>query len=197
MSSDNRPTRPCYARRAVFLDRDGVLNRSDVRGGRPYAPTRLGDFHVIAEAPAAVARLRAAGFLAIVVTNQKDVGRGITLASLMDAMHDRLRAAIAVDDLYACTDPDEGRGYKPDPGMLLDAAEKWTIDLAASYMVGDRWRDVGAGRNAGCTTIFIDCGYTEALSVAPDHTVSDVAAAADLILALETARAERPGHTRD
>lgn len=169
-------------RRAVFLDRDGVLNRSNVRGGRPYAPTELADFEILPGAPDAVARLRGAGYLAIVVTNQKDVGQGIVSVGVIDAMHDRLRAAVALDDMFVCTCVDECPCYKPNPGMLLEAAEKWGIDLAASYMVGDRWRDVGAGRNAGCFTILVDRGYAELLRDEPDRTVASLDEAADLIL---------------
>ena len=169
-------------RRAVFLDRDGVLNRTNVHGGRHYAPTELADFELLPEAPGAVAQLRAAGFLAIVVTNQKDVGRGLVSEELMNAMHDRLRAVVSLDDIYVCTCVDECPCYKPNAGMLLEAADRWGINLAASYMVGDRWRDVSAGVNAGCFTIFLDRGYDEPLRDAPHRTVVDVAEAAELIL---------------
>jgi D-glycero-D-manno-heptose 1,7-bisphosphate phosphatase len=175
-------------RRAVFLDRDGVLNRSNVRGGRPYAPTVISDFTILPEAPEAVSRLRAAGFLAIVVTNQKDVGRGIVSQNVMAAMHDELRTRIPVDGIEVCTCIDDCPCYKPNPGMLFDAAAEWKIDLSVSYMVGDRWRDVGAGVNAGCFTIFLDRGYEEPLRDKPDRTVADVSEAADLILTEDPAR---------
>ena len=168
--------------RAVFLDRDGVLNRSDVRGGRPYAPTTLDGFFVVPEAPEAVARLRAAGFLAIVVTNQKDVGSGKTPRDVMEAMHARLREAITLDAIKVCTCVDECPCYKPNTGMLDEAVEAFGIDLSASYMVGDRWRDIDCGARAGCRTIFIDHGYTEKLNAKPDFVAADIAEAADLIL---------------
>lgn len=169
-------------RRAVFLDRDGVLNVSDVRGGRPYAPTRLEDFEIYPEAPAAVASLRSAGFAAIVVTNQKDIGTGKTPWGLYQKMTARLRAAIELDDVLVCARADECENYKPNPGMLLEGAARHQINLAQSYMVGDRWRDIGAGRAAGCRTILVDRGYTEAQPYEPDLIAKDIADAADKIL---------------
>ena len=169
-------------RRAVFLDRDGVLNRSDVRGGKPFAPLRLEEFNILPGVADAVGELKAAGFLIIVTTNQKDIGLGLANMEVLEAMHDKLRAEIAVDDICVCTCGETCRRYKPKPGMLLDAARQWDIDLAASVMVGDRWRDVDAGKAAGCLTYFIDCSYSELLNQAPDHTVSDLPEAVRHIL---------------
>ncbi|MBX3503177.1 MAG: HAD family hydrolase [Alphaproteobacteria bacterium] len=168
--------------RAAFLDRDGVLNQAIVRDGRPYAPRRLEDFVVLPEASAAVRRLRDAGFLVIVATNQKDVGEGLLGRETLEAMHARLREAVPVDDIRVCTCVDECPCYKPNPGMLLDAARDWKIDLAASVMIGDRWRDIGAGRNAGCRTIFIDRGYAESLRHTPDLVATDLADAVAQLL---------------
>jgi D-glycero-D-manno-heptose 1,7-bisphosphate phosphatase len=169
-------------RRAVFLDRDGVINRSDVREGKPFAPLRVEEFDILSGVADAVDDLKAAGFLVIVTTNQKDIGEGLASMDVLEAMHDKLRAAVAVDDICVCTCGDHCRRYKPNPGMLLDAARQWDIDLAASIMVGDRWRDVDAGKAASCLTYFIDCGYAESLNHAPDHTVSDLPEAVRHIL---------------
>jgi D-glycero-D-manno-heptose 1,7-bisphosphate phosphatase len=166
-------------RRAAFLDRDGVLNRAIVREGRPYAPRALAEFEILPEAPAAVRRLKAAGYLVIVATNQKDVGAGLLDRDTLDGMHARLRDALALDDIRICTCTDDCACYKPRPGMLLEAARDWNIELSASVMIGDRWRDVGAGRNAGCRTIFIDRGYAEALRDVPDLVATDLADAVD------------------
>jgi D-glycero-D-manno-heptose 1,7-bisphosphate phosphatase len=180
--------------RAAFLDRDGVLNQAIVRDGRPYAPRRLEDFIILPEAAAAVRRLKDAGYLVIVATNQKDVGEGLTSQALLDAMHARLRDAVPVDDIRVCTCIDECPCYKPNPGMLLDAARDWNIELSASVMIGDRWRDVGAGSNAGCRTIFIDRGYAESLRHTPDLVATDLAdAVAQLLNAPSTPR----GNTHD
>jgi D-glycero-D-manno-heptose 1,7-bisphosphate phosphatase len=169
--------------RAAFLDRDGVLNRAIVRNGRPYAPRSLDDFVILPEAPAAVRRLKDAGYLIIVATNQKDVGEGLMARETLDAMHVRLGDALPVDDIRVCTCIDECPCYKPNPGMLLEAARDWNIDLSASVMIGDRWRDVGAGRNAGCRTVFIDRGYAESLRHTPDLVATDLADAVEKLLA--------------
>jgi D-glycero-D-manno-heptose 1,7-bisphosphate phosphatase len=169
-------------RRAVFLDRDGVVNRSDVREGKPFAPLRVEEFDILPGVSDAVDELKEAGFLVIVTTNQKDIGEGLASMEVLEAMHDKLRDAVAVDDICVCVCGDHCRRYKPKPGMLLDAARQWGIDLAASIMVGDRWRDVDAGNAANCLTYFIDCGYDESLNQTPDHTVSDLPEAARHIL---------------
>jgi D-glycero-D-manno-heptose 1,7-bisphosphate phosphatase len=178
--------------RAVFLDRDGVLNRSIVRNGRPYAP-RLDQFEMLPGVGAALQRLKSAGYLLIVVTNQPDVARGDVPYEDMVAMHRWLRAALPLDDIRACVAEDgpDCDCYKPKPGLLLRAARDYEIDLAASFMIGDRWRDVGAGLAAGCRTIFIDYHYAEELSYRPDFTVPSLSAAVDIILsAVEAAQTE-------
>jgi len=171
-------------RAAVFLDRDGVLNRALVRDGKPLAPVALEELEILPEAPAALRALREAGFLLIVVTNQPEVARGRLARETVEAMHRRLRAELPLDDIKACYEVEGPAStcYKPKPGMLLAAAAEHRIALAQSYMVGDRWRDVGAGKAAGCRTIFIDRGYDEALVDAPDAVCADLAEAASLIL---------------
>jgi D-glycero-D-manno-heptose 1,7-bisphosphate phosphatase len=175
-------------KRAVFLDRDGVLNYSIVENGRPYAPRRVEDFRVYDEAPSAVARMRAAGYATVLVTNQKDVGAGATSREALDAMHRVLTDAVPLDHIEICTCIDECPCYKPNPGMLTDAAALLGIDLSRSVMIGDRWRDVGAGKAAGCATIFIDRGYTEDLRDTPDHVVDGIAAAATIVEAMASPR---------
>lgn len=168
----------------MFLDRDGVLNRSVVRNGKPYPPASLADLEIIAGVPEALMALRGAGFKALVVTNQPDVATGKTTRQSVDAIHAHMRATLAIDAIYACfcVEGPDCPCYKPRPDMLIDAAREWHVDLAQSYMVGDRWRDVGAGRAAGCCTLFIDYGYAERRPEAPDHVVEDLAHAARIIL---------------
>ncbi|GHD57371.1 D,D-heptose 1,7-bisphosphate phosphatase [Thalassobaculum fulvum] len=176
-------------RRAVFLDRDGVLVATEVRDGKPIAALTLDGFAILPEAPAAVAALKAAGFVTVVATNQPEMARGNVDSATMEAMHARLKAAMPIDAVYVCPhDSGEGCGCrKPAPGMLVQAADDLDLDLPASYMVGDRWRDVGAGRAAGCTTVLIERGYTEPERLEPDLTAGDVAEAAALILDRENA----------
>jgi len=171
-------------RRAVFLDRDGVINRAPVRDGKPRPPATLEEFEILPGVAEALRALDQAGFLLIVATNQPDVARGLQRRDVVEAMHGTLREALPLDDIKVCYElesPSSAR-YKPKPGMLLEAARERDIDLARSYMVGDRWRDVGAGKRAGCFTIFIDRGYAEPLTDTPDATCADLAQAAAIIL---------------
>ena len=149
-------------RKAVFLDRDGVLTIPEFRDGRSYAPRNLDRFSVYPDAPQAVADLRRHGFLTIVVTNQPDVGNGLTRPEVLDAMHTRLRSLVPVDSIEQCThaQEDDCDCRKPRPGMFLRAAQKLGIDLSASYMIGDRKSDVDAARGIGCRCVFIDLGYS-------------------------------------
>jgi D-glycero-D-manno-heptose 1,7-bisphosphate phosphatase len=178
-------------RPAVFLDRDGTLNEPLVRGGKPYPPGRVEEFRICDGAAEACARLKAAGFALVVVTNQPDVGRGTQSSLVVDTMHARLRHLIpALDWIEVCHAPGQGRPHpenhrrKPEPGMLLDAAAALGLDLRSSWMVGDRAGDIDAGHAAGCRTIFLDRGYAENPPARPPHfTVPTLAAAAGIILA--------------
>jgi D-glycero-D-manno-heptose 1,7-bisphosphate phosphatase len=169
--------------RAVFLDRDGVLNANLVRDGRPYAPRRMEDFRLLPGVEEAVARIKKAGFLAIVVTNQPDVASGITPRAMVDAMHRELQRRLVLDDIKVCfhLDADACACRKPKPGMLIDAAAQYGIDLKASYMVGDRWRDILAGKTAGCFTVLVDHGLPPEQPSEPDKVVSSLLEAVDFI----------------
>ena len=171
-------------RRAVFLDRDGVINHSIVRERRPFAPTSQEEFAIIDGVPDALQNLHHAGFLLIVVTNQPDVARGLVQKEVVENFHQDLLKAFPLDDIKVCYETEESgsRYYKPRPGMLLEAGEEYDIDLTKSFMVGDRWRDVGCGRAAGCFTIFIDHGYVEQLTEIPDATCHGLLEAVPIIL---------------
>jgi len=172
-------------RRAVFLDRDGVINRSIVRNGKAFPPDSLAEFEILPGVPEAIAALKAQGFLIVVVTNQPDVATGKQDQRVVEEMHAQLRRLLPIDDLRVCyhVDADACGCRKPEPGMLLAAAESLGIDLAASYMVGDRWRDIEAGQRAGCRTFFIDYGYDERAPSPPFVAVNTLAEAAARILA--------------
>ena len=172
-------------RRAVFLDRDGVLVIPEMRDGRSFAPRRFEDFRIYPEAKAALERLKAAGFLLVVVTNQPNVGKGQILLSTLDQMHDRLRHDLPVDWIEVCchTQTEGCECRKPKPGRLLNAARQFKIDLERSIMVGDRASDIAAGRSASCETIFIDLDYVSDLKPeSPDYIVRSIADATDIIL---------------
>lgn len=172
-------------RRAVFLDRDGVLNASMVRDNRPYPPSSQDEFRLLPGVEAACARLKEAGYLLIVVTNQPDIARGSAKQGDVDAINAVLKESLPLDEISVCPhdDRDGCACRKPKPGLLLAAARRWGIDLSASFMVGDRWRDIEAGRAAGCRTIFIDYGYAERRPAAPDLVTTSLAAAMPVIVA--------------
>jgi D-glycero-D-manno-heptose 1,7-bisphosphate phosphatase len=174
--------------RAVFLDRDGVINASIVRDGKPYPPWTVEDFQLLPGVAEACTSLSEAGFALVVATNQPDVGRGQLAQEMVEEMHRIMRTQLPIDRVEVCYEPGGGEKpsefRKPRPGMLLRAAKELDLDLARSFMVGDRWRDIDCGYAAGCKTIFIDRGYDEALKQKPDFTAPDLPSAAKLILSL-------------
>ena len=178
--------------RAIFLDRDGVINVSVVRDGKPYAPSTVEEFTLLPGVVEACRKLKDAGFILVVATNQPDVGRGTQPQATVEAMHAKMCAVLPIDRVEVCYHAGRGEPEcdcrKPKPGMLLRAAADLGIDLKNSFMVGDRWRDIDCGQAAGVRTIFIDYNYDEALRQAPDHRVKDLAEAADLILSLSVER---------
>jgi D-glycero-D-manno-heptose 1,7-bisphosphate phosphatase len=171
-------------RPAVFLDRDGVLSRSLLRNGKPVAPRTVDEFELLPGTVEAVKRLHAAGFQLIVATNQPDVRTGVTQREAVEEMHRRLREWLPLDDVKVCyhIDQDQCACRKPKAGMLVQAAHERGIDLANSWMVGDRWRDVAAGKAAGCKTVLIECDYAEPRAESPDHVVHSLSEAVDAIL---------------
>jgi len=173
-------------RPAVFLDRDGTLNLQVVRDNKPYPPDTLEEFRLFPGVPEACRALHEAGFILVVATNQPDVGRGTQSQAVVESMHARLLQLVPeISRVEACYD--SGRGEpsfrrKPEPGMILDAANTLGIDLSRSWMVGDRWRDIDCGKRAGLRTVFINFGYAEELREQPDFIVQSFSEAAAVIL---------------
>jgi D-glycero-D-manno-heptose 1,7-bisphosphate phosphatase len=170
--------------KAVFLDRDGVLTRANVWDGKPYAPRSLTDLEILPDARAATTALKTDGFRLVVITNQPDVGNGLLDMTVVEAMHCRLRDELPINMIKACYHRQSDGCYcrKPRPGMLIEAAEELEVDLARSFVVGDRWSDVEAGRSQGCRTVFVDRGYSEPRFSNASAIVSSVAEAAAWIL---------------
>jgi D-glycero-D-manno-heptose 1,7-bisphosphate phosphatase len=170
--------------RAVFLDRDGVLNRAVVRDRKPYPPSSERELEILPGVSEGLLELKSAGFLLIVVSNQPDVARGTVARDTVEGINRVLGGALPIDEFRTCYH-DGSTGCdcrKPKPGMLLAAAAKWNIDLSRSYMIGDRWRDTEAGEAAGCSTIFIDYGYDEKQPEHVDYRAASVRDAAKIIL---------------
>jgi D-glycero-D-manno-heptose 1,7-bisphosphate phosphatase len=176
-------------KRAVFLDRDGVINEAVIRDGTPYPPANAESIRIPAGTADALGRLKERGYLLVVVTNQPDVARGRQTREGVERMHRRLRSELPLDDVLTCyhDDADDCECRKPLPGLIKRAAQQHGIDLSHSYMIGDRWRDIDAGANAGCKTVLIDWGYKERPPAsAPDVRVASLSDAVDWILTTNT-----------
>jgi D-glycero-D-manno-heptose 1,7-bisphosphate phosphatase len=170
-------------RAAVFLDRDGVLNEVELRNGTPHPPAGVEQLRLLPGVVGACHRLRQLGFALVVVTNQPDIARGKQTRDEVDRMHHALRARLPLDDIVVCAhdDVDDCPCRKPRPGMILDAAARLGLDLAESVCIGDRWRDVEAGKRAGVMAIFVDRGYDERRPTDADATVTSLPAAVEVI----------------
>ena len=174
--------------RAVFLDRDGVLNRVVDRAGEPGSPRSLVEVEIAEDVPTALRRLVEAGFVLLGITNQPEIARRQTTASMVEAVNALLLSRLPVREMFVCPheDADQCDCRKPKPGLLLRAAAKYDIDLSASFMVGDRWRDIGAGIAAGCRTVLLEQGWSKGGQA--NFTATSLTEAADWILAQERAR---------
>jgi D-glycero-D-manno-heptose 1,7-bisphosphate phosphatase len=173
--------------KAVFLDRDGVINRPIVVDGKPYPARTVAEFEVLPGVAQACADLKTAGYFLVVVTNQPDVGRGTLKKEAVEAVHEVMVQQLPIDRVEVCYhagakfgEPCECR--KPQPGMLIRAAAALDINLSRSFMVGDRWRDIDCGKRAHCKTIFIDRGYKEELREQPDFRANSLVKAVRWIL---------------
>ena len=169
---------------AVFLDRDGVLNRTFVRGGVSHPPDCLEEFELLPGVVTAARRLTSAGFVLVVVTNQPDVARGRQTRQRVEQLNDVVRRELPVLEVVTCFhDTADGCPCrKPKPGMLLEAARRWRLDLGRSFMVGDRWSDVVAGQAAGCVSILVETPHSGRERCRPDHCVGDLGEAAGWII---------------
>jgi D-glycero-D-manno-heptose 1,7-bisphosphate phosphatase len=168
--------------KALFFDRDGVINEVVVRDGKPFSPRRFGDFKLVEGIGDVLVRLKLEGFLNIIITNQPDIARGLMEWEELNEMHKLIRERLFVDDIFVCPhdDKDNCECRKPKPGMLFEVAQKWGIDLNASFMIGDSWKDVEAGKAAGCKTILIDAEYNRGIET--DFRVYNICSSVEVIL---------------
>ena len=174
--------------RAVFLDRDGVINDAVVRNGNPYPPSSVAEVRIVEDAASALARLKRIGFHLAVVTNQPDVARGTQKRAMVEAINEFLAARLPLDAFHVCyhDEADNCACRKPKPGLILDAARALDVDPAFGFVVGDRWRDIAAGRAAGCRTVWIDRGYAEPAPVEYGFRAESLSAAVDWIVSQTT-----------
>lgn len=167
----NQSNQSIRLQKAIFLDRDGVLNKAFIREGKPYPPTSLAELQILPGVKDALGALKENGFLLIVTTNQPDVARGTIQMETVEQINSFLQASLGIDEFRTCyhDTADNCTCRKPKPGLILDAARELGIDLSKSFMVGDRWRDVEAGHAAGVKTVFIDYDYLERRPESFDH----------------------------
>lgn len=163
-------------KKAIFLDRDGIINRAEIHERKPYPPLRIGDVFLIDGIKDLIKKWHEKGYLVVVVTNQPDVGNHSVSQNKVDKINNYLKSQVNFDDIFVCYhgQREECNCRKPKIGLFLQAKEKHNIDLEKSYMIGDRWKDIVAGKNAGCTTIFIDYNYNEIKPQNPDYTFKQV-----------------------
>lgn len=170
--------------RAVFLDRDGVINQSIVVDNVPKPPANFSDVKILDGVIESIQYLRENNYLPIVVTNQPDVARGVTTSVQVEKIHDQIKSLTCIEHFYTCfhDDPDQCLCRKPLPGLIIKAAVDLNVDLSGSYLVGDRWRDIAAGNAAGCTSFFIDYSYAEKPPTLPYIKVNSLLQAVKMII---------------
>lgn len=174
---------------AVFLDRDGVINEVRIADGVVKPPLDVADVIIAPGARQALGRLRSHGFVLVCVTNQPDVASGEVTREVVDAINTALSAQLGLDAVYVCPHQtaDGCACRKPKPGMLFDASDDLSLDLTASWSIGDRWVDVAAGRRAGVRSILLERPYSwdATSSGSPPEDLRDIATAADLTACVE------------
>lgn len=168
-------------KQAIFLDRDGVINKVLLNNGKPFSPRKFEEFEMLPGVENALDSFKNMGFMNIIVTNQPDIALGLMEIQELNKMLALMRETLPVDDIMVCphADSDYCLCRKPKEGMLIEASEKWGIDLKSAFMVGDTWKDMAAGKNAGCKTILIDMPYNQA--VESDYRVKDLREAVEII----------------
>ena len=148
--------------KAVFLDRDGVINKPTIIKNKSYAPTKVKDFRLYPNVAKFCKMLKKKKFLLIVITNQPDYKKKKISINILHQMHERLKKKIKFDDIYISLSSNSKNFFKkPNPGMLLEAKKKYNISFKKSYLIGDRFSDIEVARNVGCKAIFIDRKYDE------------------------------------
>lgn len=162
--------------KAIFLDRDGVINKTSVREGKPYPPSNIEELIILDGVQDSLHLSKKLGFLNIIVTNQPDIGTGKQSLEALAQIHEHIKKTLTIDDIFVCihVDFDQCSCRKPLPGMLFAAQEKWQIDFEKSFLIGDRWRDIGAAQAVGCESFFIDYGYNEQRPALPYRTASSL-----------------------
>jgi len=170
--------------KAVFLDRDGVINKAIIKKRKPYPPADLSELVILPGVREAINSFLDANFMIVVVTNQPDVARGLSDKKTVELINSFIGNLLNIDLFKVCYHDsiDNCMCRKPKPGLIINASIEKEIDLSSSFMVGDRWRDIEAGYSAGCKTFFIDNDYNEKKPTLQDHTVSSLLEVKNIII---------------
>lgn len=171
-------------KKAVFLDRDGVLNHSILLDGVPKPPKFIEDVEILEGVVEAIQILKRHGFIPVVVTNQPDVARGVTTKNQVSSINSHIGDIALIEHFYTCfhDDVDKCICRKPLPGLILRAAKDLGLSLSDSFLVGDRWRDIAAAQAAECKSFFIDYSYPEEMPKMPFTKVSSLLEAAFIMV---------------
>jgi D-glycero-D-manno-heptose 1,7-bisphosphate phosphatase len=170
---------------AVFLDRDGIINRAMIRDGRPYPPSHLDELEILPGSITSLLKLADSDYILIGITNQPDVARGTQTREMVEAFNTLIQSRLPIHEIFVCyhDNIDNCECRKPKPGLILKAADKYKLDLSKSWLVGDRWKDIAAGQAVGLKTIFVNYHYAEDYAGVPaDFIVEDTMSLADIIL---------------
>jgi D-glycero-D-manno-heptose 1,7-bisphosphate phosphatase len=150
-------------KKAIFLDRDGILNESIVVNGKPLSPRKISEVLIPNGIDKKLLEFKKKDYLLVCVTNQPDVARGTIDMNDVDKLNNFLKIRLSIDYFYVC--PHDDNDYcgcrKPKSGNLIQAAKDHNIDLTKSFIVGDRWKDIAAGKAVNCKTAFVDYNYNE------------------------------------
>lgn len=149
--------------RAFFLDRDGVINKSLLKKGKPLAPREFKQFKIIKNVDKSLIFLKKQGFKNIIITNQPDIKKGLIKNSTSKRINKEIKKKLQIDDIFICkhTDEDNCNCRKPKTGLIKKAKKKWNIDLKKSYLIGDRWRDIFLANKLKINCFYIDKNYKE------------------------------------
>jgi len=173
--------------KAIFWDRDGIMNKVIMRKGETSSPWKLEEFEILPDVKKCLEASKEMGFLNIVFTNQPDISRGFLKIEDLEKMHKVILETLPVDEIKVCPhdDKDNCSCRKPKPGLILEAVKKWSIDLEKSYVVGDGWKDIKAGKAAGCKTFLLRREYNKNYQKDYDFEIDNLKKTVEIIKKLD------------
>ena len=174
-------------KKAVFLDRDGVVSRAVVINNRPFSIRRASDLQILDEVNEALGIFGKLALIPIIISNQPDVARGLLSQLEHEKIESKIVTLTGISKIYTCTHDEKDNCFcrKPKPGLILKAAEDHDIDITKSYLIGDRWRDMDLAKNVDCRSFFINRNYEEKYPEYFDYETGSILESAKIIEKLE------------